>query len=155
MFSDKDSEYFLTPRGVPQCQEASQNALCFQHYKHLDAFIQQMNTHRACTNPSCRGKLVAVFFKVKGYGGAARITYVCDGCEEYEIILETSQMDGRSSEISRALCVAFIISGCTYSTYIKVLSHSLGIQANNIHRFQETLRLMYPVVKEMVDDMCT
>ena len=64
-------------------------------------------------------------------------------------------MDGRSSEISRALHVAFIISGCTYSTYVKVLRHSLGIQANNIHQFQETLRLMYPIVKEVVDDMCT
>lgn len=64
-------------------------------------------------------------------------------------------MDGRTSEISRALQVAFIISGCTHATYVKVLRHSLGIQTNDIHSFQETLRLMYPIVKEMVDDMCT
>ena len=69
---------------------------------------------------------------------------MCNRCEEQELTLDTStNMDGRTSHALR------IISG---STYTKVLHPSLGIQSR---QYQETIRLMYSIVKEMVDKMCT
>ena len=152
---EQDSDYFFTPRNVLECQEASKNGLCFLDFEQLHECIEQINTYRACSTPGCKGNLVAVSFNFKGYGGTARITYVCNGCEEQQFTLETSKMDGRTSEISRTLHVAFIVSGCTYTTYAKVLHHALGIQASHFNHFMETIRFMYPIVKEMVDKMCT
>ena len=53
-----------------------------------------------------------------------------------------------------AVQVAFLIAGCTHITYFKVLKHALGINAVDGFDFQKTLRILYPVVKLMVDRMC-
>ncbi len=137
-----------------ECNEASQNALCFLDLSQLDKFVKHLNVIRQCPEPACRGNLVSTSVR-RGVGGAATITYNCDGCQEQEVTLDTCKVDGRNSEITRALHVAFIISGCTYATYTKVLRHSLGIQSTYDDRFQDTIRFMLPVVKKMVDEMCT
>ena len=53
------------------------------------------------------------------------------------------------------LCkTAFIISGCTFTSYTKVLRYSLGIQTIYSDSFQDTIKYMHPIVEAMVDDAC-
>ena len=136
------------------CVRASKERLCFLNLKQLDFFVQKVNEIRGCLTPACGGRLVPISMSITGYGGAARITYACDGCNSQRATLETSKMDGRTSEVSRAVQVAFLISGCTYATYVKVLQHSLGMEAVREQTFQSTVKNMYPTVKNMVDEMC-
>ena len=146
-----DSDYYFTPTNI-QTRDESQNALCFLSVQQMSKLFKQINACRRCSTPGCRGTLVATSISRAGLGGAAKFTYNCNGCLEQEIVFNTV---GETSEISRALQVAFIISGCTYTTYIKVMRHSLGIATKEHKDFMDTIRFMYPVVKEMVDDACT
>ena len=41
-----------------------------------------------------------------------------------------------------------------HATYCKVLKLSLGLDAIRMDKFYSTITRMYPVVKEMVDEMC-
>ncbi len=134
---------------------AHEKALCFLDLSQLDKFVERLDAIRQYPEPACRGNLVPTSVK-RRIGGAATITYNCDGCRGQELTLDTCkvQEDGRNSEITRALHVGFIISGCTFTTYTKVLRYSLGIQSTYDDRFRETIRIMHPVVKEMVDEMC-
>ncbi len=66
----------------------------------------------------------------RGIGGAATITYNCNGCQEQEV---TWKVDGRNSEITRALHVAFIISGCMHLRNLQQLR-------SYATRFQDTIR---------------
>lgn len=90
----------------------------------------------------------------KGQGGALSVTYVCDGCKLKGARLDTSYLQGTTTQMSKAVQVAFILSGCTHVTYYKVLRHSLGINAVEASAFMKTIKMMYPVVKSMVDEMC-
>ena len=58
------------------------------------------------------------------------------------------------SEVGMAVQVAFIVAGCTHATYYRALKLALGIDAVSAPTFMYTIELMYPVVKEMVDEMC-
>ena len=87
-------------------------------------------------------------------GGALSITYVCDGCRLKGARLDTSYLEGNTTQISRAVQVAFILSGCTHATYYKTLRHALGINAVEPAAFMNTIKTMYPVVKTMVDETC-
>lgn len=92
----------------------------------------------------------------EGMGGVARITLNCNGCQEQKLTFDTCRIekgDKLGSETEKAIHVAFIASGCMYATLDKVLAQSLGIPVS-YHRFLDTIRLMYPVVRDMVDDMC-
>ena len=91
-----------------------------------------------------------------GLGGTVSISCTCNGCGNRGAIFETSSKYelGSATEISVAIQVAFIIAGCTHTTYYKVLKHALGIEAVNWTTFQSTIERMYSVVKEMVDQTC-
>ena len=49
-----------------------------------------------------------------------------------------------------SLQVAFIIAGCTHTTYYKALSHSLGIDTVSAPTFMCTIRAMHSIVVECV-----
>ena len=90
-------------------------------------------------------------------GGALSITYACNGCASQWALFETSFKYelGCAAEISIAMQVAFIIAGCTHMTYYKVLNHALGIEGVSWPMLDSTIKIMYPIVKEMVDKMCS
>ena len=87
-------------------------------------------------------------------GGSLSITYVCDGCKSATFTtLSVSQLID-ASEVSLCVQVAFIISGCTHATYYKTLKHALGIEAVSMPLFMRTIRLFFPIVQEMLDEVC-
>ena len=156
-----ESEYLPTPQKlmkcypVEKCPEASERKLCFLDTDALQVFIDQVNSSRTCVTPGCKGNWVPVVITSKGLGGALSVTYRCDGCRIQGARFDTSyQQTGHTSEISEAVKVAFIVSGCTHTTYCKVLQHALGMNAIYAPSFINTIRKMYPIVETMVDDMC-
>ena len=149
----QDSDYFFIPENI-ECREDSLNVLCFLHAQQMKKLLEQFNGNRLCTTPNCRGSLVITSVRRANLGGAARLRFNCDGCQKQQITFATCRMVDNKSEISRALHVAFIISGCIYATYTKVLRHSLGIHSTYYVDYNETIHFMYPIVKQMVDEMC-
>ena len=113
--------------------------------------LEQFNVNCLCSTPNCRGSLVITSVRRASLGGAAKLRLNCNGCQKQQITFDTCRIVDNKSEISRALHVAFIISGCIYET---VLRRSLGIHSTYYIDFNETIRLMYPIVKQMVDEMC-
>ena len=122
----------------------------------VDTFIKMINEIRCCVTPGCKGQLVPLSFDTKGLGGAVKIYYGCDGCDTSPVCFESSLKSESltSSEIGAAIQVGFIISGCMHATYCKVLKLSLGLDSVCWDSFYSTITRMYPVVKEMVDEMC-
>ena len=122
----------------------------------VDTFIKMMNDIRCCVTPGCKGQLVPLSFDTKGLGGAVKIYYGCDGCDISTLCFESSLKSEllTSSEIGAAIQVGFIVSGCMHATYCKVLKLSLGLDAVCMDTVYSTITRMYPVVKEMVDEMC-
>ena len=130
--------------------------ICFMDLAQLDKFIEQLNRIRSCVTPGCMGELTPVKVSSVGLGGAVSIKYNCNGCAHQEALFETSSKYElhNTSDISVAVQVAFIVAGCTHTTYYKTLKHALGIDAVHWTAFQSTIKRMYPVVQEMVDRMC-
>ena len=54
---------------------------------------------------------------------------------------------------SLAACVAFICAGQTFAVYDKVLGKYLGMNSLTKNNFYEVIKLMHPVVKEILDEM--
>ena len=139
--------------------------VCFMDLTELEKFMQKVNHARVCATPGCRGELTPVYVRSARLGGAVSICYTCNGCTQQTAIFETSskyeltttneKLAGTSemltggSEISSAVQLAFIATGCTHMTYCKVLKHALGINVVSLHAFQSTIEKMYPVVKLM------
>ena len=102
----------------------------------------------------CKGELTPVKVSTFGLGGAVSIKYNCNGCGKHEAHFETSSKNKlyNTSDISMSVQVAFIVAGCTHTTY-KTLNHALGIDAVKWTTFQSTINRMFPVVQDMVDRM--
>ena len=118
-----------------ECSESGESGavtrLCFIELSHLDSFVSTVNQIRTCTTSGCKGNLAPVAVKCRGLGGAVTVRYSCDGCglkgATFEAHSKCETMLASSNTISVSLQVAFIIAGCTHTTYYKALSHSLGI----------------------------
>ena len=131
--------------------------ICFIDIQYLQRFIEQINQIRVCATPDCGGKIVPTQIKSIGLGGAITIHYACDGCVTKFAQLEASpNYDGidNMTEVGMAVQVAFIVAGLTHTTYQKTLKSALGINAVCPQNFQNTINMMYPIVKEVLDAMC-
>ncbi len=130
--------------------------LCFTELSQLDKFVKQMSKIcRFCT-PGCNGDLVPMLIGSEGMGGAVSVSYTCNGCVLQSVLFEASSKYELvcTTKIGVAVQVAFIVSGCTHGTYHNVLKHALGIDVVSPDTFYSTIERMYPVVKQMVGEMC-
>ena len=109
-----------------------------------------------CATQGCIGELTPVKVSTFGLEGAISIQYNCNGCGKHEAHFETSSNNElyNSSDISMSVQVAFIVAGCTHTTYYKTLKHALGIDGAQWTTFQSTIKRTFPVVQEMVDRTC-
>ena len=106
--------------------------------------------------PGCSGVLVPSSVKKSGLGGAVSITFSCSRCLLHHIPFESSMkfQSFNTTKVGAAVQVAFVVAGCTHATYCKALKYALGIDAVGADTFMSTIVKMYPVVKQMVDEMC-
>ena len=128
--------------------------MCFLELKQLESFVELVNSVRRCVTPGCSGALVPSAVKSIGLGGAISITFSCNRCLMHHIPFESSVKCGGTTEVAVAVQVAFLVAGCTHYTYYKALKLALGIDAVSPGVFMLTIVKMYPVVKQMVDEMC-
>ena len=158
-FESSQSVYIPTPQKNLWARRISldvpmPNKVAFVELKQLDSFVQQMNACRRCATPGCSGDLVPSSVKTSGLGGAVSITYSCDGCLAHHIPFESSLKCEGTTKIGVAVQVAFIVAGCTHATYCRALRYTLGIDTVCADTFMSTIVKMYPVVKQLVDEMC-
>ena len=80
---------------------------------------------------------------------------MCNGCRctlDFQTSSEKTQL--ARNDIKLAAQVALISAGCTYSTYVKVLQHVLGIKPVSSRTFMRTIETLHPIVEQIVDEMC-
>ena len=157
--SDNDSLYIPLPeRPLPlkaSCVDLP-HKMVFMDLSQLDQFVDTINKLRGCKTPRCDGALIPVNVNSSGLGGAICISYSCSKCTSKHAVFETSSKYqlGKMSAISMCVQVAFILAGSTHATYYKTLHHALGMDAVSAVPFLDTIKRMYPVVKEMLDEVC-
>ena len=126
--SAADSIHLSTP--PPPCRRSRTiktisvpQKVCFMDLTQLDKFIKQLNGMRMCATQGCKGELTPVKVSTLGLGGAVSVKYNCNGCGEHESHFETSSKNKlyNTSDISMSVQVAFIVAGCTHTTYYKTL----------------------------------
>ena len=117
------------------------NKLCFANLIQLDKFVKQINKICQCRMAGCSGSLAPLSVKTTGLGGAGVIEYICNGCVSQSITFESSGEYEilNTTESGIAVIVTFIISGCTYATYNRVLKQGLGIDAFSSPIFSDTI----------------
>ena len=123
------------------------------NFEQLNLFVETINSVRCCVTPGCKGILVPLSLQNKGLGGTVNVSYVCNGCGISQVFFEGSLKSKslNTSEVGASIQVAF---RCLYATYRKVLKLSLGLDNVDFSAFYSTMKRMYPVVKQMVDEMC-
>ena len=122
----------------------------------LQELIDQVNATALCYTPQCTGKLVPISIKRAGLGGSVVVKFSCTGCSERMLNLVSSAeiSSSRHTVCSLALQVAFIAGGCMHSQYSKILKQNLGMSVVNATSFYETIKLLHPIVKTMLTEMC-
>ena len=160
-----DSEYFPTPekrRRVAIMQQPVEAAslgrgmfVCLS--SQVSAFLDQVNANMACRTPGCSGVYVPVRVMCEGLGGGLKVEIACNGCKIRRLTFDSSPMveSSRRTIVSLALQVAFYASGCTHAQYYRILKQSLGIQAVTCKPFYEMIKLVFPHVSDMLEEMGT
>ena len=69
----------------------------------------------------------------------------------HHILFQSSLKFGGTTKVGVAVQV---VAGCTRAIYCRVLKHALRIDAVGADAFMSTIIQMYPVVKQLVDEMC-
>ena len=160
-----ESEYFPTPekrRRVAVLQQPVEAAslgkgmfVCLS--SQVSAFLDQVNANMACRTPGCSGVYVPVRVVCEGLGGGLKVEIACNGCKLRRLTFDSSPMieSSRRTIVSLALQVAFYTSGCTHAQYYHILKQSLGVQAVTFKPFYEMIKLVFPYVSDMINEMCT
>ena len=160
-----DSEYFPTPekrRRVAIMQQPVEAAslgrgmfVCLS--SQISAFLDQVNANMVCRTPGCSGVYVPVRVVCEGLGGSLKVEIACNECKIRRLTFDRSPMieSSRRTIVSLALQVAFYASGCTHAQYYRILKQSLGVQAVTCKPYYEMIKLVFPHVGDMIDEMCT
>ena len=152
-----DSEFYPSPAKRMRVTPVSMaRGLFICETSQLQQFIDEINMTTICHTPRCTGKLVPVNVKLIGLGGAAIIKFACTGCSNRRLALHSSDnvTQSKRTVVSLALQVAFVVAGCAHSQYCKVLKQCLGISSVSSCTFYDTIKLLHPVVQNMLTEMC-
>ena len=123
----------------------------------VSAFLDQVNANMACRTPGCSGVYVPVRVICEGLGGGLKVEIAFSGCKIRRLTFDSSPMieSSRRTIVSLAVQVAFYASGCTHAQYYRILKQSLGVQAVTCKPFYETIKLVFPHVSDMLEEMGT
>ena len=117
----------------------------------LDIVHLVSNVSSLSHKPGCEGSnLQPAKICTSRLGGSFYAVFACKGCGAS---VEYSNY-GKAMAIAKLVATAFIVSGCLYATYSKVLKLALGMSAWSSSKFCYHIKVMHPVVKRMLDNMC-
>ena len=120
------------------------------------SFIDQMNQNMSCRTQGCNGTFVPIRAISEGLGGAIKIVIACNGCKIRTLTFDSSPLveSSRRTMVGLALQVAFYASGCTHMQYYRTLRQFLGVSAVTCKPYYDMIKLIYPCVLDMIQEMC-
>ena len=119
---DKDFVFDTPIRRSTEFSFGNGPFLC-QKLQHL---IDQINKTSRCNTENCNGQLKPVSVQMAGFGGTVRINYGCTGCIERRLTFDSSAVTAHDQpDLSLALQIGFVVAGCSYAQYNKVLAEAL------------------------------
>ncbi|XP_070548445.1 uncharacterized protein [Ptychodera flava] len=119
-------------------------------------FVENINSTSSCNTEGCHGILVPVKSSFLGLGGSMKVDYSCNGCKQRLVSFDSSMyIEGsRWTVVDFPLHIAQFISGHHHSDIFRSLGICLGMNVLAGQTFQNILKLLYPVVRDMVDEVC-
>ena len=97
----------------------------------------------------CRAELT-------GLGGAINIHFPCSGCKLQMVSIQGSSLveGSKRTVVGLALGVAFFLTGHRFANFDRTLKQFLGISCISKNRFYDMIKLLYPHLKAILDEMC-
>ena len=91
-----------------------------------------------------------------GQGGSLNATFTCNSCTLRTVNFQGSALVEGSwrTVVGLALGVAFFISGHGFAKFDKTLRQFLGISCVTKNRYYEIIKLVYPVITDILNEMC-
>lgn len=91
-----------------------------------------------------------------GLGGAINIHFQCSGCELRSVSFQGSSLveGSKRTVVGLALGVAFFLTGHGFANFERTLKQCLGISCISKNRFYDMIKLAYPHLKALLDEMC-
>ena len=128
-----DKEFLLDTPSRRSGEFCFGNGAFFCQKSQLQHFIDQINKTSRCITENCNGVLKPVSIQMAGFGGTVRIQY---DFIERRLTLDSSTVTAHDqSDLSLALQIGFIVAGCSYAQYSKVLAQALGMRAVSFVQF--------------------
>lgn len=89
-------------------------------------------------------------------GGTMNVVFSCSSCEFRRINFEGSALveGSKRTVVGLALAVSFFITGHGYAKFARTLRQCLGISCISKNSYFETIKLIYPAITDILDDMC-
>jgi len=102
------------------------------------------------------GILIPVRVKTTGLGGALSVAFACNGCQLRQVSFDSTTYveSSRRSVVSLALHVAMFVGGVHHSQIVRTLGQGLGLHVLSRKNFFSIIKLLYPVTKVMLEEMC-
>ena len=102
------------------------------------------------------GILVVSKVEPTGPGGSLNVWFMCSGCEKRSLMFQGSAfLEGsKRTVIGLDLAVAFFLSGHGFPNFHRTLRQYLGISCMSKNRYYDVIKLAYPLIKDILDEMC-
>ena len=102
------------------------------------------------------GILVVSKVEPTGLGGSLNVWFMCSGCEKRSLMFQRSAFveGSKRTVIGLALAVVFFLFGHRLANFNRTLRQYLGILCITKNRYYDVIKLAYPHLKNILDEMC-
>lgn len=102
------------------------------------------------------GILVVSKVEPTGLEGSLNVWFMCSGCEKGSLMFQGSVFVEGSKRmvVGLALAVAFFLSGHGFANFNRTLRQYLGISCISKKRYYDVIKLAYPHIKDILDELC-
>ena len=98
-----------------------------------------------------------MIFKVEptGLGGSLNVWFMCSGCEKRSLMFQGSAFveGSKRTVVGLTLALSFL-SGHGFANFNRTLRQYLGILCISKNRYYDVIKLAYPHLKDILDEMC-
>lgn len=101
---------------------------------------------------------ILVIFKVEptGLGGSLNVWFMCSGCEKRSLMFQGSALveGSKRTVVELTLALFFFLSVHGFANFNRTLRQYLGILCISKNRYYDVIKLAYPHLKDILDEMC-
>ena len=99
-----------------------------------------------------------MIFKVEptGLGGSLNVWFMCSGCEKRSLMFQGSALveGSKRTVVGLTLALSFFLSVHGFANFNRTLRQYLGILCISKNRYYDVIKLAYPHLKDILDEMC-